>query len=129
MNAAFPWAQLLAVALGSAMGGVLRWAVQLWLNSRWVGFPPGTLLVNCVGGLLVGVALAWFARSPNELLRLLLVTGFLGGLTTFSAFTGESLTLLQRGNVGWALAHGAAHLLGSLACCAIGFRLAKFLLA
>ena len=92
MNAAFPWAQLLAVALGSAVGGVLRWLVQLWLNARWAGFPLGTLVVNCVGGLLIGMALAWFARSPNEVLRLLLVTGFLGGLTTFSAFTGESLS-------------------------------------
>ena len=128
MNAAFPWASLLAVALGSAAGGVLRWAVQLWLNARWAGFPLGTLLVNCVGGLLIGVSLAWFARAPNEALRLLLVTGFLGGLTTFSAFTGESLTLLQRGDVGWALAHSAAHLLGALAFCAIGFRLAKTLL-
>jgi CrcB protein len=129
MNAASPWAQLLAVALGSAVGGVLRWAVQLWLNARWAGFPLGTLVVNCVGGLLIGMALAWFARSPNEVLRLLLVTGFLGGLTTFSAFTGESLTLLQRGDVGWALTHSAAHLLGALACCAIGFRLMKALLA
>lgn len=129
MNTAFPWAQLLAVALGSALGGVLRWAVQLWLNARWAGFPLGTLVVNCVGGLLIGIALAWFARTPNELLRLLLVTGFLGGLTTFSAFTGESLTLLQRGDVGWALAHSAAHLLGALACCAIGFRLMKAFLA
>lgn len=129
MNAGFPWAQFLAVALGSAVGGVLRWAVQLGLNARWAGFPLGTLVVNCVGGLLIGVSLAWFARSPNEVLRLLLVTGFLGGLTTFSAFTGESLTLLQRGDVGWALAHSAAHLLGALACCAIGFRVAKTLLA
>lgn len=128
MNAAFPWPQLLAVALGSAAGGVLRWAVQGWLNARWAVFPLGTLVVNGVGGLLIGVALAWFARTPNEALRLLLVTGFLGGLTTFSAFTGESMTLLQRGEMGWALAHSAAHLLGSLACCAIGFRIAKALL-
>lgn len=128
MNAASPWAQLLAVALGSAVGGVSRWLVQLWLNARWAGFPLGTLVVNCVGGLLIGMALAWFARSPNEVLRLLLVTGFLGGLTTFSAFTGESLTLLQRGDVGWALVHSAAHLLGALVCCAIGFRLMKALL-
>ena len=125
MTAAFPWASMLAVALGSACGGVLRWWVQCWLNARWAGFPLGTLLVNCVGGLLIGVALAWFARTPNELLRLLLVTGFLGGLTTFSAFTGESLTLLQRGDVGWALAHSAAHLLGALASCALGFRLVR----
>lgn len=129
MNASIPWASLAAVALGSAVGGVLRWVVQLWLNARWAGFPLGTLLVNCVGGLLIGAALAWFARTPNELLRLWLVTGFLGGLTTFSAFTGESLTLLQRGDVGWALAHSAAHLLGALACCAIGLRLVKALLA
>ncbi|MBX9715035.1 MAG: fluoride efflux transporter CrcB [Burkholderiaceae bacterium] len=129
MTQGLPWAQLIAVALGSALGGVLRWAVQLALNARWSGFPLGTLLVNCVGGLLIGMALAWFTRTPNDLLRLLLVTGFLGGLTTFSAFTGESLTLLQRGDVGWALAHSAAHLLGSLASCAVGFRLAKALLA
>ena len=128
MSAAFPWAQLFAVALGSAAGGVLRWGVQLWLNARWAAFPLGTLVVNGVGGLLIGIALAWFARTPNEGLRLLLVTGFLGGLTTFSAFTGESLALLQRGDVGWALVHSAAHLLGSLAFCVVGFRLAKTLL-
>ena len=62
-------------------------------------------------------------------MRLLLVTGFLGGLTTFSAFTGESLTLLQRGDFGWAVAHSFAHLAGALLCCAMGFRLAKTLLA
>ncbi len=129
MTAALPWPHLLAVALGSAVGGVLRWAVQGWLNARWAGFPIGTLLVNCIGGLLIGVALAGFARTPNEMLRLLLVTGFLGGLTTFSAFTGESLTLLQRGDIGWALVHSAAHLLGSLACCFVGFKIARTLLA
>ena len=129
MNHSVPWAQLMAVALGSAVGGVLRWAVQLWLNARWAGFPLGTLVVNCVGGLLIGIALAWFARTPNESMRLLLVTGFLGGLTTFSAFTGESLTLLQRGDFGWAVAHSFAHLAGALLCCAMGFRLAKTLLA
>ncbi|MFM9917756.1 MAG: fluoride efflux transporter CrcB [Rhizobacter sp.] len=128
MNQGLPWAQLLAIALGSALGGVLRWTVQLWLNARWAGFPLGTLMVNCVGGLLIGIALAWFARTPNELMRLLLVTGFLGGLTTFSAFTGESLTLLQRGDVGWAMVHTLAHVVGALACCALGFRLLKTLL-
>ena len=129
MNQSVPWAQLMAVALGSAVGGVLRWAVQLWLNARWAGFPLGTLVVNCVGGLLIGIALAWFARTPNESMRLLLVTGFLGGLTTFSAFTGESLTLLHRGDFGWAVAHSFAHLAGALLCCAMGFRVAKTLLA
>ena len=82
------------------LGALARWGAGLWLNARWAGFPLGTLFVNCVGGLLIGMALAWFERSPNELLRLLLVTGFLGGLTTFSAFSAESLLLLQRGALG-----------------------------
>jgi len=109
------------------VGGVSRWRVQLWLNERWAGFPLGTLVVNCVGGLLIGMALAWFARSPNETLRLLLVTGFLGGLTTFSAFSGESLSFLHRGDFGWAAAHALAHLLGALLFCAAGFRLIESL--
>jgi CrcB protein len=117
------WPLALAVAGGSAAGGLLRWTVGLWLNGRWVGFPLGTLVVNCLGGLLIGAALAWFEQVPNELLRLLLVTGFLGGLTTFSAFSVESLVLLQRGH--WALAagHTLAHVLGALTCAALGHRL------
>ena len=121
MTIAFPWAQLLAVAIGSAIGGLARWQAQFWVNPRWAGFPLGTLLVNCLGGFLIGMALAWFARTPNELLRLLLVTGFLGGLTTFSSFSGESLLMLQRGQFAMAFAHSAAHLLGSLAFAALGF--------
>ena len=129
MTPSVPLIQIVAVALGSAVGGVSRWSVQLWLNERWTGFPLGTWVVNCVGGLLIGMALAWFARSPNDTLRLLAITGFLGGLTTFSSFSGESLSLLQRGDYGWALVHTLAHLLGALLCCALGFRLVKSLLA
>lgn len=121
MTTALPWLQIAAVAFGSALGALARWVAGLWLNPQWSGFPIGTLLVNCVGGLLIGTALAWFERSPNELLRLLLVTGFLGGLTTFSAFSGESLLLLQRGAFALALAHSGAHLFGALACSAIGY--------
>lgn len=122
-------AQALAVAAGAAVGALARWGAGLWLNARWAGFPLGTLLVNCVGGLLIGLALAWFERSPDEMLRLLLVTGFLGGLTTFSAFSAESLLMIQRGQ--WALAagHTLAHVLGALACAAIGFKLLDTLLA
>jgi fluoride exporter len=119
---ALPWAQVAAVAGGAAVGALLRWRAGLWLNAQWSGFPLGTLLVNCAGGLLVGAALAWFARSPNELLRLLLVTGFLGGLTTFSAFSVESLLLLQRGQWLLALVHTGAHVLGALGCAGLGFR-------
>lgn len=128
MTAAFPWAQMLVVAAGAALGALLRWVAGLWLSGQWHGFPLGTLLVNCVGGLMIGAALVWFDRSPNELLRLLLVTGFLGGLTTFSAFSGESLSLMQRGEYAWALAHTAAHVFGSLACAAVGFRLMRVML-
>ena len=114
-----------AVAAGAAIGALLRWWAGLWLNAAWPGFPLGTLLVNCVGALLIGVCLVGFERVPNELLRLLLVTGFLGGLTTFSSFSGESLSLLQRGQFALALMHTAAHLFGSLACAALGFWLLR----
>src|SRR5688572_6459160 len=124
MSATVPWLQVLAVSVGAAAGALARWAAGLWLNGQWSGFPLGTLLVNCAGGLLVGVALFWFTRSPNELLRLLLVTGFLGGLTTFSAFSGESLALIQRNEWVWAATHTLAHVLGSLACAGLGWRLA-----
>ena len=128
MITAWPWAQVLAVAAGAAIGALLRWLAGLWLNASWAGFPLGTLLVKCVGGLLIGIALAWFERSPNELLRLLLVTGFLGGLTTFSAFSVESLLLLQRGQWVLAATHTLAHVLGALACAALGFRVAQSVL-
>lgn len=129
MSAGMPWAQIVAVGMGAACGAWLRWVAGLWLNPQWGGFPLGTLLVNCVGGLLIGAALVWFDRAPNEVLRLLLVTGFLGGLTTFSAFSGESLAMLQRGDHALAAAHALAHVVGSLACAALGFRLMRVMLA
>jgi fluoride exporter len=128
MNAAWPWAQMLAVALGAAVGALARWGTGIWLNARWEGFPLGTLAVNCVGGLLIGVSLAVFERSPDELLRLLLVTGFLGGLTTFSAFSVESLLLLQRGHWLLAAGHTLAHVFGALLCAALGHRLGQAVL-
>jgi fluoride exporter len=118
----------LAVALGAALGALARWRAGVWLNGSWQGFPLGTLLVNVVGGLLIGMALEWFGRQPHDLLKLLLVTGFLGGLTTFSSFSGESLALLQRGEFGLALAHSAAHVMGSLGAAALGLKLMQLLL-
>lgn len=122
-----PWLQIAAVSLGASAGALLRWAAGFWLNARWGGFPLGTLFVNCVGGLLIGMALVAFERSPNEMARLLLVTGFLGGFTTFSAFSVESLIMLQRGEWVLALAHTLAHVVGALAFAALGFRLAQVL--
>ena len=120
--------QVVAVAAGASAGALARWGAGLWLNSHYSGFPLGTLLVNLIGGLLIGMALEWFGRTPDELLRLLLVTGFLGGLTTFSSFSGESLGLLQRGEFGLAVTHTFLHVLGSLAAAAVGMRLMQSLL-
>ena len=92
-----PLAAALAVAVGSAVGALARWQAGVWFNPIWAGFPLGTLFVNALGGLLIGLAFAWLDRYPSEALRLLLVTGGLGGFTTFSAFSAESLALLERG--------------------------------
>lgn len=124
MTAALP--QALCVMAGAALGALLRWLAGLWLNPLWAAFPLGTLAVNAAGGLAIGVALAWFAQRPGqELLYLLLVTGVLGGFTTFSALSAESLGLLQRGAAWTALAHTLAHVLGSLACAALGWALGQ----
>lgn len=116
-----------AVAIGAAIGAVLRWGAGLWLNPRWPGFPLGTLFVNAVGGLLVGAALVWLEQRPHEYLRLFALTGVLGGFTTFSAFSAESLVLLQRGQWPMALVHSLAHVLGALGCAALGLVVARML--
>jgi CrcB protein len=127
MSGALSWATMLAVALGAAVGAVLRWATGVWMNSLWHGFPLGTLAVNCAGGFMIGLAFIGFERWPSELPRAFFITGFLGGLTTFSAFSGESLQLLQRGQWVLAVLHAAAHVVGALACVAVGFALARWL--
>lgn len=121
------WAQVVAVSVGASGGALTRWGAGLWLNAKWHGFPLGTLAVNLLGGFLIGMALEWFGRYPDDLLKLLLVTGFLGGLTTFSSFSGESLSLLQRGEFMLALAHSGAHVLGSLAAAAAGLKVMQVL--
>jgi CrcB protein len=117
------WGGLLAVGGGAALGAWSRWALGLWLNALVPQLPLGTLMANLIGGYLVGLALAWFALVegvPPEL-RLLVVTGFLGGLTTFSSFSAEAVGLLARQQFGWAAAHIALHLGGSLFATALGF--------
>ena len=121
--------QALCVMGGAAVGALLRWGVGLWLNPLWAGFPLGTLCVNALGGLAIGAAAAWFTQRPDPLLQLLLVTGLMGGFTTFSAFSVESLMLLQRGAWWAAAGHTLAHVLGALACTALGWILARALLA
>ena len=125
MNA-FSWPHAAAVALGGGVGAVLRWLAGLWLNPLAAPLALGTLAVNLAGGLLIGLSLVWLARVPDEFLRLLLVTGLLGGLTTFSAFSAESLGLLLRGQWGWAAAHTLFHVAGSLLAAGIGWQLGRW---
>ncbi len=112
-----------AVGIGAALGAWLRWALSLAFNARIESLPLGTLVANLVGGYLVGIAVALFQDLPDLApeWRLLLVTGFLGALTTFSTFSAEAVALLQRGAYGWALLHTATHLLGSVVLCIAGF--------
>lgn len=119
------WSQGLAVMAGASLGALLRWFAGLWLNPLWHGFPLGTLAVNVAGGLLIGALAAWFAARPDAMLQALLVTGFLGGLTTFSAFSAESLALLQRGAFALALGHTMLHVLASLVAAALGWWLLR----
>jgi CrcB protein len=113
----------LAVAIGAVLGAWLRWGTSEAMNQMHRHVPLGTLAVNLVGGYLIGLALAYFDTAPaiSPHWRLFIVTGFLGGLTTFSSFSGEAMVLLQRGAYGWALGHSALHLIGSIAACIAGF--------
>ncbi len=117
----------LAVASGAAIGACLRWGLGIALNAAQSNLPLGTLIANLAGGLLAGVAMAWFARHPelSPAWRLFATTGFLGGLTTFSTFSAESLALVMRGEVLAAVIHSGLHLAGSLVAAGIGYKLAS----
>jgi CrcB protein len=121
----------LAVGVGAAFGAWLRWGLALWLSKLHAHVQAGTLAANLIGGYLIGIALGFFAAYPNlsPEWRLFAITGFLGGLTTFSSFSGEAMLLLQRGQYGWALAHSALHLVGSIGCCVAGYATWKALSA
>ncbi len=113
---------ILAISLGAACGALSRWGLAEWLNHTFPALPPGTLVANLVGGYLIGLAVALFAQFPavSAEWRLFVITGFLGGLTTFSTFSAEVVTALQQGRAGWATATVAAHVLGSLALTLLG---------
>ena len=116
-----------AVGIGAAVGAWLRWALGALLNPVFPTLPLGTLSANLLGGFLMGVAMAVFehyeALPPD--LRLLVATGFLGGLTTFSTFSAETATLLGRGELGWSAAIVAVHVIGSVALTLAGMALAQ----
>lgn len=116
------WASFAAVGMGAALGAWLRWGLGIWLNAWYPAIPLGTLAANLLGGYLIGLALAFFAQHPGLTpeWRLLIITGFLGGLTTFSTFSAEVFTLLSRAQVAQGLAAIGLHLAGSLAMTALG---------
>jgi fluoride exporter len=113
---------VVAISIGAAAGALLRWCFGLMLNSLFPTMPLGTLTSNLVGGYLIGVAVAFFGIH-NEIApewRLLVITGFLGGLTTFSTFSAEVTTLIQQGRLAWAGATISAHVIGSVAMTMLG---------
>ncbi|MBP9712843.1 MAG: fluoride efflux transporter CrcB [Sterolibacterium sp.] len=112
----------LAIGLGAALGAWLRWALGLLLNPWFSTLPMGTLAANLLGGYLVGVAVTVFHINtdlPPEL-KLFVITGFLGGLTTFSTFSAEVVGLIQRAEYAWALGAATLHLSGSLLLTGLG---------
>lgn len=113
---------IMAISLGASLGAVLRWVLGTSFNALFPTIPLGTWLANMLGGYLIGVALAFFSShaglAPEW--RLFIITGFLGGLTTFSTFSAEVSTLLQSGRIGWAGLAISVHVLGSLAMTLLG---------
>lgn len=123
------WQAFVAVGIGATLGAWLRWWLANWFNLATPRLPAGTLIANLAGGFLIGMAMQYFStRSglPPEV-RLFCVTGFLGALTTFSTFSAEAVGLLSRGEYGWAFAHTASHLIGSLAATFAGIAALKAL--
>jgi CrcB protein len=110
------WKSIVAICVGASLGALLRWWLGTQLNSLFPTVPPGTLVANLVGGYIIGVAIGFFAATPalSPEWRLLIVTGFCGGLTTFSTFSAELVGLLQEGRALWACGAMAAHLAGSV---------------
>ncbi|MBS1207703.1 MAG: CrcB protein [Proteobacteria bacterium] len=113
---------ILAISAGASLGAVLRWILGSSLNTLFPAIPPGTLAANLIGGYLIGLSVAFFGQhaglAPEW--RLFVITGFLGGLTTFSTFSAEVSNLLQQGRLLWAGGAIATHVLGSLAMTLLG---------
>ena len=114
---------VLAICIGASLGALARWGLGLWLTPGGV-LPWGTLAANLIGGYLIGVAIAAFQAMPqlDPVWRLLLITGFLGGLTTFSSFSAEVVEFLMAGRYGLALLTAGLHVLGSLGMTVLGLK-------
>lgn len=112
----------LAVGIGAALGAWSRWGLGVLLNPVFPSLPVGTLVANLVGGYLMGLVMGFLALGSTMTpeMRLFITAGFLGGLTTFSAFSGEAVYMLSRGEYGWASVHIMSHVIGSLAMTGMG---------
>ncbi len=113
---------IFAIALGASLGALLRWYLADRLNASFPQLPPGTLAANVLGAYLIGIAIAVFLAFPAiaPQWRLLTVTGFLGGLTTFSTFSAEVVTAMLEGRSIWAVLTIAAHVFGSIVMTLLG---------
>lgn len=112
----------LAVGIGAALGAWLRWWLAIALNAVTPHLPLGTLAANLIGGYLIGVAIGYFSQQgglPIEV-RLFVITGFLGGLTTFSTFSAEAVGLLMESRYAWAILLISGHLIGSIIMTVLG---------
>ena len=106
---------ILAISVGSVAGGLLRWFLSLKLNIIAFAIPLGTLLSNLIAGYIIGFAIAFFNHSNlSAECRLLVITGFCGGLSTFSTFSAEIVNFLQEGRIAWGLTSIAIHVIGSV---------------
>ena len=118
---------LFAVGCGAFLGAVLRWVLGMWLNPMFPTLPLGTLGANLLGGLLMGMAMGVFSQfdafSPAA--RLFFTTGFLGGLTTFSTFSAETVTLMLRQQYAWMLAIIGVHVAGTVLMTMAGLGLVR----
>ena len=121
---------VIAICMGASLGALARWGLGLWLTPGGA-IPWGTLAANLIGGYLIGVCIAVFQALPqlDPLWRLLLITGFLGGLTTFSTFSAEVVGYLMVERYGLALGTATAHVAGSLIMTVVGIKSASFFIA
>ena len=113
---------ILSIGIGAALGALLRWGLGIWLNFLFPAIPPGTVAANLIGAYIIGLAIAYFAHNPAVAphVRLFIVTGFCGGLTTFSTFSAEIVALLQQERIALALSSIFLHVTGSLVMTTLG---------
>lgn len=122
-------AAIIGIFAGAGLGALLRWALGMGLNALWPTIPLGTVAANLIGGLLIGIASEFFANHGglSPVWRLFIITGFMGGLTTFSTFSLEATTLLEQRQFVFAALHIGIHLAGSILLTVAGIGVAQYL--